>query len=204
LEGPEVHTPHRHAGGLPRWLELLIAVTALITSISSIAIALHHGEIMEKLVEASSLPYIQGGFSDTTLEGGDIISLDLYNRGVGPANEQSLRVKVGGKYVTSFEALITAVVGPAEAPAAIETLKGPKNVVPTRFIPAGQGQFIFRVTKTPENAVYWDKLKTSLDSWDAEYCFCSVFHECWRSEGQWGEPKPVKQCLRDEKTEFHP
>jgi hypothetical protein len=73
VENPEVHTPHARHGGLPRWLELTIAVTALITSISSIAIAVHHGQIMEKLVQANSVPYMQGGFSapaESAREGG--------------------------------------------------------------------------------------------------------------------------------------
>ena len=61
MEAPEVHKPHAgHGGALPRWLELLIAITALVTSISSIAIAVHHSHIMEKLVQANSIPgYVQ-------------------------------------------------------------------------------------------------------------------------------------------------
>jgi hypothetical protein len=70
VEGPEVHHPHKsHGGGLPRWLELAIAITALTTSVSSIIIALHHGQTMEKLVQANSLPYMAAGVSDVTTEG---------------------------------------------------------------------------------------------------------------------------------------
>ncbi len=75
MEGPEVHQPHaRHKGGLPQWLELTIAGTALVTSISSIAIAVHHGQIMEKLVEANSIPFVIGGFSGITTEGERVLS----------------------------------------------------------------------------------------------------------------------------------
>jgi len=200
LEGPEIHHPHaRHAGGLPRWLELLIAVTALITSISSIAIALHHGEIMEKLVEASSIPYMQGGFSDVTPEGADVLSLDLLNRGVGPAHQQSLRVKVDGKYVTSLDQLIERSIGPGEP-----HLGRTVNHVKRRFIPGGESQFVFRLARTPENAVRWDHLQAAQTRWDVEYCYCSVFEECWQVNEQWDEPHPVKQCLRNEAIEFRP
>ncbi len=78
---------------------MIIAVTALVTSISYIGIALHHSYVMEMLVQANSLPYMQGGFSDVTPEGEKVLSLDLLNRGVGPAHEKSLYVKVGGDYV---------------------------------------------------------------------------------------------------------
>jgi hypothetical protein len=98
LENPEVHPAHARHGGLPRWLELLIAVTALVTSISSIAIAVHHGLIMERLVQA--------------------------NCGVGPAHEQSLRVKVDGRYVESTSELIRASLGPDLAAEAEPPLLG--------------------------------------------------------------------------------
>jgi hypothetical protein len=193
-----------HGGGVPRWLELIIAVTALITSISSIAIAVHHGKIMEKLVQANSIPYLQGGFSDATVEGDDVLSLDLLNRGVGPAHEKSLRVKVGGRYVRSVPELLAVTLGPDQAAEAKKALRITWNSVPTRFIPGGQSQFIFRTARTPENAVYYDRLKAAQANWSIEFCYCSVFEDCWQVRGKWEEPEPVKACVRDPAREFIP
>ena len=210
MENPEVHTPHARHGGLPRWLELTIAVTALITSISSIAIAVHHGQIMEKLVQANSVPYMQGGFSDVTLEGADVLPLTLLNRGVGPADQQSLRVKVDGRYVRSLSELIDASLGPDQAnevKSAFDEIvkkKIMKNRLPSRFIPGGQDELVFRWAKTPENAQYWDLLTASQGKWDIEYCYCSVFHECWQVLKKRTNPVPVKECVRDEAREFLP
>ena len=204
METPEVHTPHARHGGLPRWLELLIAITALVTSISSIAIAMHHGKIMEKLVQANSLPYMQGGFSTATPEGDRVLSLDLLNRGVGPAHQRSLRVKVDGRHVKSLSELIGTVVKPDEVTAAHDVLRPLKNVVRTRFIPGGQQQMVFRIVRTPENERYWDSLNTAQATWDIEYCYCSVFQECWQVLGVWKEPAPIKECRRDEAVEFVP
>jgi hypothetical protein len=189
---------------LPRWLELAIAVTALITSISSIAIAMHHGKIMEKLVQANSLPYMQGGFSTATPEGERVLSLDLLNRGVGPAHQRSLRVKVGDSYVKSLDELVGTVVKPDEVAPAVSALSPLKNVVRTRFIPGGQQQMVFRIVRTPENEGYWDQLNDAQGKWDIEYCYCSVFQECWQVLGVWEEPKPIKECRRDEEREFVP
>jgi len=202
LEGPEIHTPHRHAGGLPRWLELLIAVTALITSISSIAIALHHGEIMEKLVEANSIPYLEADASNGTPDGQDVISLDFHNRGVGPANQQSLKVKVGDRYVRSVPELIDTVLGPADAQAAKGLMRVVKNSVPTRFISGTHDQFVFRIPKTEANAAYWEKLSQAAPNVGIEYCYCSVFHDCWEVRDL--AQHEVKQCRRDEAHEFAP
>jgi hypothetical protein len=204
VESPEVHTPHARHGGLPRWLELTIAITALVTSISSIAIALHHGQIMERLVRANSIPYMQGGFSNRTPEGAHVLSLDLLNRGVGPAHQQSLRVKVGERYVTSVRELIAATLGPDQAAQAEEALDPTNNQVRTRFIPGGGEQLAFRMLKRPENAEYWDALNASRDKWNIEFCYCSVFEECWQVLGVWEEPTPVEICRRDEAREFLP
>lgn len=200
MENPEVHTPHTRHGGLPRWLELTIAVTALITSISSIAIAVHHGQIMEKLVQANSIPYMQGGFSNVS----PVLSLDLVNNGVGPAHQQSLRVKVGDRYVKSVSELIVASVGPDEA-GDVETALSPnKHGVRTRFIPGGEKQLVFSMTRTPENAQYWDLLNATQRKWDVEFCYCSVFDECWQVVGRGAEPEPIDACRRDEAREFLP
>lgn len=211
METPEVHTPHVHKRrprgrdhGLPRWLELLIAITALVTSVSSIVIAVHHGKIMERLVEANSIPYLQGGFSNATLAGQEVLSLDLLNRGVGPAHEQSLRVKSGGQYVKSLEELVALALGPDEARAARPTLKALQNTVRTRFVPAGGEQMVFRIAKTPENARYWDLLASARSTWEIEFCYCSVFHDCWQVAGQQTEPEPIARCTRDEAREFVP
>lgn len=208
MENPEVHQPHAHRrrrghGGLPRWLELAIAITALTTSISSIVIAMHHGRTMDKLVKANSIPYIIGGFSDITPEGERMLSLDLLNRGVGPAQERSLRVTVDGKYVTSVEKLFEATIGPEHAAAALQR-PIPRNQVRTRFIGPGGEQQIFRAPRTAENAQYWDLLEAAQPRWDIEYCYCSVFDECWHVAGKFAEPKPIEECARDEPNEFMP
>jgi hypothetical protein len=206
LEQPDVHTPHARHGGLPRWLELVIAVTALITSISSIAIAVHHGRIMEKLVQANSLPYMQGGFSDATPDGTRVLSLDVLNRGVGPAHQQSLRVTVDGRNVRSLDELIRTSVAPEEAAEAARIFEGKtlQNRVQQRFVPGGQQQFVFRIARTPENEHYWTLLEAAQGRWDVEFCYCSVFEECWQIPGKWQEPAPVQSCPRDEEREFLP
>ena len=206
METSDVHAPHRahRHGTLPRWLELVIAVTALITSISSIAIAVHHGRIMEKLVQANSLPYLQGGFSTATLEGEQVLSLDLLNRGVGPAHEKSLRVKVGDRYVKSMSEFFSASLGAERASNGRGILHPLWNQVRTRFIPAGQSQLVFRLSRTAENAQLWDVLAKDQGRWDVEFCYCSVFDDCWYVHGKWNEPTHAKECVRDESREFVP
>jgi len=211
LEGPEVHQTHgRHrGGGLPQWLELTIAGTALVTSICSIIIAIHHGHTMEKLVQANSIPYLIGGFSTVTTEGDEVLSLDFLNRGVGPAHERSLRVTVDGQYARSFNELIAKSLPPDQAAEVVKAkadriIRVLQNNVRTRFVGAGQPQMVFRIAKTPENQRLWDLLDKAQDKWDIEYCYCSVFDDCWEVKGKFSEPQPADECTRDEPHEFMP
>lgn len=211
MESPEVHHPHSHGkghGGLPRWLELVIAVTALITSISSIAIAIEHSRIMERLVQANSVPYLEGGISTATPEGDQVLSLDLLNRGVGPAHEESLRVSVDNRPMRSFREMVTTLLGPSDGSKAYETFQQThtlvRNNVPKRFIAAGQEQMVFKVPRTPENALWWDQVVKQNSRWNVEFCYCSVFDECWVTHAREADDQPVKQCTRDEATEFTP
>lgn len=213
METPEVHTPHLpdhrragHRGGLPPWLELSVAITALITSISSIVIAIQHGHTMEKLVQANSVPYLEGGFSDTATDGSKVLSLDLLNRGVGPAHEESMRVRVDGHVVRNLKELMTATLGPQRGASAYQALDPSlvANHVPKRFVAAGAEQMVFKYPRSRENAVWWDLIAKQQSRWNVEFCYCSVFDECWFVHGKWADDKPVKQCTRDEATEFLP
>jgi hypothetical protein len=159
---------------------------------------------MEKLVEANSFPYVQGGFSTVTPKGGNVVSLDLLNRGVGPAHDKSPRVKASGRYVTTIHEIVESSLGPEEATAARSVIHPMQDRMRARFIPGGQQQFVFRLSRTPENARYRDQLEASEESWDIEYCFCSVFDECWQVLGKWQEPAPIHACVRDEVREFLP
>ena len=215
METPEVHSPHvprrrkrRPAEGLPKWLELSVAVTALITSISSIVLAIGNGRSMDKLVRANSIPYLQAGFSTGTIEGKSVLSLDLVNRGVGPAHEKSLRVFVDHRPVRSFDELLMASLGPNEARKTFQAFRGTRtlvrNNVPTRFIAADQLQPVFKIPRTAENAQWWDLLAKQAPRWNVSFCYCSVFDECWLARSEFDEAEPVKQCARDEKIEFTP
>jgi hypothetical protein len=205
---PEVHPPHEtgksgHGGGRPpAWLEWTTSVAALVVSISSIVIALRHGETMDKLVKANSFPYLVAAVSDATPEGARRFSLDLLNNGVGPADERSLTMKVRGRYVTSVGGLVTAALAPADPTAAIEALRPYRNTAHARFIASRGAQFVFRIDRTADNAAWWDRLHATEESWQVDYCYCSVFEECWAVHEE--THTPVKACHRDEAHEFSP
>jgi hypothetical protein len=147
---------------------------------------------------------MSGGFSDATITGEDVLSLDLLNRGVGPAHQESLRVTVDGRPVASLNELISVSLGPEHSAEAKQSLHAVHNRVRTRFIPGGQTQFVFRAPKTAENAQLYELLVKQQNRWDLQLCYCSVFQECWQVLGKWQEPTHIEKCRRDESREFMP
>jgi hypothetical protein len=198
------HAPHHRPSSLPRWLEWTTAISALVISVCSIGIAVYNATIESRLLKANSYPYLVTGVSDATPEGQHRIYIDLLNNGVGPADERSLKINVGGRYVTSVRDLITTALAPADPTEAIQQLLDLHDNEPTRFVASKDHVLVFRIDETPQNARYWDQLDQTIATkhWKLEYCYCSVFEECWAVTEK--ARKSVKACVRDEPHEFMP
>jgi len=197
------HRPHGRSG-LPQWLEWVTALSALVISVCSIGIAVYNARIESRLLKANSYPYLMQGVSDGTLEGAERLTIELLNNGVGPADERSLRIKVGDRYVTDVDSFIRTAMGPAATPEAMALLRNVHDNEPTRFVAARDRVTIFRIDETPQNARYWKQLDDGMNAKhiSVEFCYCSVFEECWAVEKF--ARHPVKACVRDPAHEFMP
>jgi hypothetical protein len=198
--------PHRthKASNLPRWLEWTTAISALVISICSIGIAVYNAGIESRLLKANSYPYLATGFNDANPGGPDRVSIELLNHGVGPADERSLRIKLGDHYVRDVKSLIREAVGPAEADEAVAELKDVHDNEPTRFVASKDHVVVFQIDKTPQNARLWELFDQELNRKrvTVDVCYCSVFEECWTVLDF--VHTPVKACVRDPKSEFRP
>ncbi len=204
---PEIiEPPHtaQKASSLPRWLEWTAAISALVISVCSIGIALYNANIESRMLKANSYPYLIGAFDDAALEGTERIDVQLRNNGVGPADERSLKIKLGDRYVTDMKQLIREAVGPAEADKAAAALVDIHDNEPTRFVASKDSVVVFQIAKTAENSREWELLDRGLSAKGVsiDYCYCSVFDECWKVEAR--IHTPVKACVRDEAREFRP
>lgn len=198
------HRPHHGGGGLPRWLEWTTAISALVISVCSIGVALYNANIESRLLKANSYPYVVSGLSDASRDGKEQINIELLNNGVGPADERSLKIRLGDQYVSDVNGLIRAAMPPADADSAVALLKNLHDNEPTRFIPAHDHGMVFQIDKTPENAALWDRFDQALNARGVtvEFCYCSVFEECWAVANS--AHKRVKACVRDPAREFSP
>ncbi len=199
MEPPEVHTPHKGHGA--NWLEVTISVAALVTSAVSIFIAVRHGEVMEKLVEANSLPFLSL-YSGNYVDGRNVSHFTLRNDGVGPARVMSLRVSLNGRPVRSMGDLLAACCAGRSPSTGLVT----SNAY-SRFIPARGESELFAYARPPEvdpEQSLWRAFDRARGQLKVEACYCSVFEDCYVMQPAAAEARRVKSCPVDRGADFTP
>src|SRR5690349_24634757 len=92
----EVHAEPRKTGH--HFLDLTIAFAAILISLISLAVAIHHGHVQQRLVAASSWPFLRFDFDNSRADGGgQTVTYSIINSGVGPAVLKSFVVEYQGK-----------------------------------------------------------------------------------------------------------
>jgi hypothetical protein len=186
---PEVHSyPHKVGH---RWIDMVLASTALLISITSIIIAIQNESNMRRLVTANSWPYIalnQGNEKN----GETIVHFDVRNAGIGPATLEKLVVTYDGKAVATTVELIKRCCASAGGLDAIHRVS--IDVVQGRVFTPREETSFFSVRKSDTDGAMWEKLNIERFKVGMSVCYSSVFGEHWITS--FGRPKPdsVKSC----------
>ncbi len=189
MDLPKSHVHPHHTGH--RWVDYIIAGSALLVSVISLFLAIGHGRTMEKLVAANSWPNVEAVVSLRPDADGAAFGVGFRNSGVGPALVQSVEVWDGARPVASIKALLKTVAdagGTGSRPldylmsdvtgsvvASRETAKLLDVVLPK--VPV--------VTLVPLSA----RLRVRV-------CYCSVFDDCYIRDTATprARPEAVKAC----------
>ena len=110
---PETEHHHHHHTG-HRWLDMTLGVSAVFISLMSLFLAIQHGRVMEKMVQATTWPYVMVRFSTSNPDGSPHVRLEVANKGVGPAKVESLEVFYHDAAQPGGEALLQAILKPAD------------------------------------------------------------------------------------------
>lgn len=196
MDSPEhPHTHPKHTGR--RWVDMIVAFSALGVSVLSIFVAVHHGETMEKLVEAQSWPYVNLDNSNVR-NGRTEIALTIRNAGSGPAQIESLALTFAGRSVRNWPELMRACCTASTA-SDKQLLTATDGAVVTG-IPAnqvllpGDVSTVIALPRTVNNETLWRRFNDQRFKVRAETCYCSVFDECYVARSGEGRPKHVKVC----------
>ena len=189
----DLHHPHAHRTG-HRLLDLAVPVSALLISVISLVIGIHHGRTMQemaqanaRLVQANSWPLLQFATGNANDKGENEITLKIENAGVGPAKLISFEIFRGDERIRTPRDLVAAL-----DPSASRPMLQLGITLPT-VLRAGTDTLIVGM-KREGNEALWDKLNKERFRLRFRACYCSVFDECWVSNLTTVSPEPVEQC----------
>jgi hypothetical protein len=195
-DSPEIHPVHRPHG--PHWLELILSVAALVTSGVSVFIAVRHGQVMEKMLQANSLPFVTV-YSGDSVNGSLISHLTLRNEGVGPARLISFRLQLDGKKLRNMQDFID-ICCKKQFPSDGLSISNAYE----RFIPARGESEIFAYRRQGNTDPLWAKFDQARARLQYDICYCSVFAECYSWIPFAATAQPVASCPVDSTSDFAP
>ncbi len=189
-----VHAEPRRTGH--RLLDLSIALSAILISLTSLAIAIHHGRVQQKLVAANSWPFLTWMTSYDFDEGRQMFSLMLLNSGVGPAKLEKLVVRYDGKPVRGWVELLQACCGVPQD-FTLDDVREVGFVSGGRVkgvIRANQHVLLLRLARLPDRPKVWEQFGAARLKLTFDACYCSIVGECWESDLKSLHPLSVGQC----------
>jgi hypothetical protein len=195
-DSPDIHPVHSPHG--PHWLELILSVAALVTSGVSVFIAVRHGQVMEKMLQASSLPFVTV-YSGDYVNDSFIAHLDLRNEGVGPARLINFRLQLDGKKLHNMQDFLAICCNKQSPPNGLSISNAYE-----RFIPARGESEIFAYRRQGDADPLWEKFDQARAHLQYDICYCSVFADCYRWIEFAATAQPVASCPADPASDFVP
>jgi hypothetical protein len=197
----EGHTHHHgHATGYP-FLDKAMPISALLVSMISLGVAVHHGGIMnemarnnERAAEASVWPFIELDSGNTRGSDTGTIYYDLANKGVGPARIESFEFFFRGRsYTSAQQLLLDCCFDGLPKDQSVRTKTG---LSAPAVIAAKEANLVFELPRTPGTASVWDQFERHrrAGAFSAKGCYCSVFDKCWTTDFHSATRTEVASC----------
>lgn len=166
-----------------RLFDLLMALSAIFISAVSLFVAIEHGHTQQRLVAANSWPFLQIG-GNVSEKGAAFI---VTNAGTGPAKIEYVQVFYKGKPLASPQELLNRLGIPKG------TYRASINSVDETVLRSGEDAVLLGLGIEKETDA-WHRFVQGLPDVTYKTCYCSIFDECWLSDGASMHPAAVKSC----------
>lgn len=151
---------------------MLIAVLAVLVSFSTLFVYIYQSNLMKQQQKMSVWPYLTHGLS----WGGDYLTINLLNKGIGPALVKSVSIRDGDNELEGMQNIMDLV------PDTLQTGFNYSSIYPGLVLMAGEELRVFHVTDTDVSR-YLLNLITD-NRLTLEICYESVYGDSWITYGQ--------------------
>ena len=201
LPAAETHTHHHMPSTGVSWLDKILPFSALAISVVSIAVAVHHGEIMNEMAKSNERAAAASVWPSLVSTGGmkpgsETLFLEVANTGIGPAQLESFQIFFQDKPMTDMPMLLKACCGGELAKTDTTKLSIFTGTVAPNVLGPKDSSTVFQSKITPETRLLWSKFiqQGGAGVIKLRACYCSVFDQCWETNFQTSRPKPVAEC----------
>ncbi len=194
-----------------RLIEIIVAVSVVVISVASLAVALFQGVVMQRALEAQVLPIIHydtGNYDDQTDEWRMVFN--LANNGLGPTEVRYFQMSWRDTVLLEAADLMVMCCVPDDIPEAERrgyvfnvfqtgNMRIYSDHVQGRYFAPQQDITFLRFprpdrTVAPEAYDIWQRLDAIRHEIEVEACYCSVFDDCWMARFPQRTREPVRQC----------
>lgn len=153
--------------------EWFVAMAAVAVSLLTMFVYIYQARIMQQQQHVSVWPYIEWTMTIRTDEG---LYLSVMNKGVGPAKIQKTRLLLGDSVVADYRQMLRTITHGKS-----DSLSILGSVVNNRVIGPGEEIKLFHIWGADLTKI--DGMFESLKQIKYTICYCSVYDECWTSQG---------------------
>ena len=168
----------------------LIGLPALIASLALAYFAFVQADATRKMQTGGVMPFVTFGTSNVDDKGAAHISLSLTNNGVGPAIMGPVEIRYEGRNIASPGELLSACCDAGDA-GSVAFSTSPSTGVAVR---PGEDLRFLGLPRTPANEAVWQAFNRERWKMQLRACYCSIYQDCWITEGMQAIPKPVAAC----------
>lgn len=174
-----------------RLFEFIVGGCAIVLSVVSLFVAISANRTQERMLAASVWPSLISGTSNVSSEGRPQITVDLLNRGTGPARVRWAELRYDGVPVSGYRDLLARCCG-LVADDQVEGLV--TSGIQNRVLGADEWIALLRMPRTEPVTPLWQALDRERQKLQLRACYCSVLDDCWLHDSDRDEPEPVKRC----------
>jgi hypothetical protein len=180
-----------HARSAPRrfGLDVVLGVCAVLISVISLFVAIHQSQVMDKMMQADTWPYLDFVASNLDDAGHENVSLTVLNSGVGPAKIESIEVTYDGTPLHDVGDLLRRCCVPKGVP--VQCLAA---TVSDRVLPPKEPLMLFSAKPATLQAASFARLDQARARIQARVCYCSALDRCWMRDTTKRRAEEVGAC----------
>ena len=196
------HNDRPHRTGT-RWLDIVVAISAICISLASLWVALRTDRTQERLLTASVWPVMLYETSDFVEIGTSIrrvVRFTVTNAGIGPMRVEWFDMYYHHKPMESGRAFLKVCCERGSSQSLV--VASTSNYMQGRVLAARESVYVIEVSENAKNDAGYRALDNERTNVYVRACYCSALNDCWIFDSRLKHPEPTRDCPKPDTPLF--